>query len=57
VNGEKVQGAVGHGGARSKEAAPPTFLLTARAAELKEGLRLDIGKIVAELLWELEIGG
>jgi len=48
---------VGCSGAGSKEVAPPTFLLTACAAKLKEGLRLDIGKTVAELLWELEMGG
>ena len=48
---------MGHGGASSKEMAPPTFLLTAHAIKLKEGLRLDIGKTVAELLWELEMGG
>jgi len=47
---------VGHSGASSKEAAPPTFLSIVHAAKLKEGLRLDIGKTVAELLWELEMG-
>ena len=42
MNGEKLQGTVGHGGARSEEMAPPTFLLTTCAAKPKCRLRLDV---------------
>ena len=48
---------MGCSGADSEEMAPPTFLSTVCATELKEGSRLDIGETVAELLWELEMGG
>jgi hypothetical protein len=56
VKGRKFQGSVGCGGAGSEGTAPPTFLSTACATELKVGLRLDIGKTVAKLLRELEMG-